>query len=322
MKTATPLVVLLFAVVVMLFAGAHHFAGFRLGQSEEDVRRARELDAVVETLRPLSPPLGEPGPIDWLAMREEEEQTFRQYIKSRPVRPKGMRDTIWIQPLGSFSENERRIVDLTASFLNAYFSCPVRLMEPLDLSVVPKEQRRVHDGREQIRTPHVLHEVLKPKLPGNAAAFIALTAVDLYPAEKWNFVFGQASLKERVGVWSMARFGDPDESVEAFRLCLLRTLKVATHETGHMFSLPHCALFECNMCGSNNLRETDRHPLLLCAECNAKVCWNVRADPNRRCRALEQFCRDHGLVAEADEYAKLLAALGEFKERRTLNVQR
>ena len=309
MKTTAPLLVLALAVVVVLFAGAYHYTGFRVGQSDEDLRRAKELDSVIETLRPLSPPLAEPGPLDWLAVRKEEKQTFRQYVRSRPVRPKGMRDTLWIQPLGSFSEKERRIVDLTASFLNAYFNCPVRLMESLDLAVIPKDKRRAHGGQEQILTGHILHEVLKPRLPENAAAFIALTAMDLYPGKGWNFVFGQASLKERVGVWSLARFGDPDGDDDAFRLCLLRTLKVASHETGHMFSLPHCVLHECNMCGSNNLRETDRHPLALCAECNAKVCWAARADPRQRYRALEVFCRAQGLRHEADGYGKLLEAL-------------
>jgi archaemetzincin len=30
---------------------------------------------------------------------------------------------------------------------------------------------------------------------------------DLYPEPSWNFVFGQASLNERVGVYSFARYG-------------------------------------------------------------------------------------------------------------------
>ncbi len=90
---------------------------------------------------------------------------------------------------------------------------------------------------------------------------IALTTSDLWPGKGWNFVFGQARLRERVGVWSLYRNGDPDESEGAFRLCLLRTIKTATHETGHMFSLRHCTKYECNMCESNNSEESDRSPM-------------------------------------------------------------
>ena len=48
---------------------------------------------------------------------------------------------------------------------------------------------------KQILTTHVLGEVLKPRLPKDAAAYIAFTASDLWPGEGWNFVFGQATLR-------------------------------------------------------------------------------------------------------------------------------
>ena len=51
---------------------------------------------------------------------------------------------------------------------------------------------------------------------------LAITAFDLWPGPGWNFVFGQASLTERVGVWSMARNGDPDDEsghAHAVRAC-------------------------------------------------------------------------------------------------------
>jgi archaemetzincin len=151
--------------------------------------------------------------------------------------------------------------------------------------------------------------VLTPRLPRDAAATICFTACDLWPGPGWNFVFGQASLEGRVGVWSIARFGDPDESEESFRLVLLRTLKLATHEAGHMFSLAHCTAYACDMNGSNSLDESDRHPLALCPECLAKICWATRADPAERYRKLIEFCKREGLKAEAERYEKLLAAV-------------
>jgi archaemetzincin len=159
----------------------------------------------------------------------------------------------------------------------------------------------------------VLNSVLRPRLPANACAYIALTTSDLWPGEGWNFVFGQASLRQRVGVWSIARNGDPHADDAAFRLCLLRTLKTASHETGHMFSMAHCTFYECNMCGSNNRGEADRHPLTLCPHCLAKLCHATGADPLRRFQELIAFARREGLKPEQEFYEKSLAALQQAK---------
>jgi archaemetzincin len=141
-------------------------------------------------------------------------------------------------------------------------------------------------------------EVLRPSLPADAAALIGFTSSDLFPDETLNFVFGQASLQERVGVWSLYRLGQPDAGEAEFKLTLLRTLKIAAHETGHMFSLQHCKKYECVMNGSNHLGETDRHPLDACPECMAKLSWAAGIDPRVRYARLAEFCAEHGLEAE------------------------
>jgi len=152
--------------------------------------------------------------------------------------------------------------------------------------------------------------VLLPTLPADAAARLALTASDLWPGEGWNFVYGLASVYQRVGVWSIYRNGHPDAGREGFLLCLRRTPKTAVHETGHMFSLLHCTAFQCVMCGSNHRAESDRQPLWLCPQCMPKICWAARAEPVRRYRKLAEFCREHGLTAERDFFEKSIGALG------------
>jgi len=57
-------------------------------------------------------------------------------------------------------------------------------------------------GDRQVLAGYVLDSVLKPRLPGDAAACIAVTASDLWPGEGWNFVSGEASLQDRVAVKS------------------------------------------------------------------------------------------------------------------------
>jgi archaemetzincin len=279
----------------------------------EDRERAERLRAVMEKLRPLAKKISKPGPSDWLAQHKEPGQTFKEYLACDPTRPTGKRNTIYIQPLGDFTETQRKIVKLTADFMAIYFNVPVKVKEDLALKLIPAKARRKHPtwGMDQILTGYVLDEVLVPRLPEDAAACIAFTASDLWPGQGWNFVFGQASLEERVGVWSIYRNGDPEGSAEDFRLCLLRTLKTATHETGHMFSLFHCTLYECNMCGSNHREESDRRPITLCPECLAKTCWATRTDPIARYKKLIEFCKAQELKPEVEMYEKLLAAIEE-----------
>lgn len=278
-----------------------------------DSEHVRALKTAMEKLRPLHKKLGKPGPVDWLTFHDEPGQTFDEYLHFRPVTPNGKRRAICIQPLGDFTRTQRRIVDLTAQFMGLYFSRPVTVAADLPLSIIPNRARREHPAWhvKQILTTYVLDKVLRPRLPKDAAVYLALTTSDLYPAEDWNFVFGQASLRERVGVWSIYRNGDPDESEAGFRLCLLRTIKTATHETGHMFSMQHCTAYECNMCGSNSRAESDRRPLALCPECLAKVCWATGADPVARYRKLAAFAKENGLEAQETAYRKALDALGD-----------
>jgi archaemetzincin len=269
------------------------------------------LVELVETLRPLQRPLPEPGPNDWLAVHKEAGQTFAEYLDCDPVTVRGTRRVIYVQPLGRFNETRFRIVKLTAEFMSIYFGLPVTVRKPGTLANLPRRARRVHPswGVSQILTTYVLDHILKPRLPADAAAYIAFTTSDLWPGTGWNFVFGQASLYERVGVWSLHRQGDPEQSEEAFKLCLLRTLKIATHETGHMFSMQHCIRYACNMCGSNNREESDRNPLHLCCECVAKLSWATGVDPRRRYGELAEYCERNGLRRDGLTYSSFAAAL-------------
>lgn len=276
-----------------------------------DVER---LHRVIKKLEPLHGKKHEPGESDWLAHHDEPGQSFDVYRGEDPVVPDldrgpGKRHTLYIQPLGELTPTQQKIVEETARYMHRFFGVPVKRQPPLALSLLPAKARRMRDGTEQILTSHVLDEVLRPRLPGDAAAYISFTAADLWPGRGWNFVFGQASLTERVGVWSVHRYGDPDASEEAYRLALLRTLKVAVHETGHMFGMKHCTAHECVMAGSNNLEETDRAPVWLCPQCLAKMCWATQSDPLRRYRALAAFARDQGLAEEASFFERSLKAL-------------
>lgn len=276
----------------------------------------RVINRSINKLRKLDQKLPKPKEGEWLSQHREKGQSFTQYKKSRPNVLTSHRKILYIQPLGGVSadhnENESlaKIVKATQSYLGVYFQCEVKTLPALDLARIPSSARRiVNDGQqEQLLTSYILENVLKPRLPEDGFATLALTDHDLWPGDGWNFVFGYAAFRDRVGIWSFHRFGTPDDE-DSFRKCLQRTIKLATHETGHMFSMPHCTNARCNMQGSNSLKESDSQPLHLCSQCQAKVLFATGADPIKRFEGLKTLCERHGFTEAKQHYEEAIELL-------------
>ncbi|PCJ61271.1 MAG: hypothetical protein COA79_06740 [Planctomycetota bacterium] len=278
---------------------------------EVDITRADTLNVAIKKLEPLHQLPAKPGPSDWLASHEEDGQSFDVYINSRPIRPTIKRNKLYVIPLGTFDKRASEIIAESAIFMGKYYQIPVVMMKTESLDHVPDYAQRINpnSGMEQLLSTWVLDKFLKPQLPDDALAMIAFTSIDLWPGKGWNYVFGQASLRERVGVWSIARNGDPNIDEKSYALCLSRTLKTATHETGHMLSITHCTAWSCNMAGSNSLEESDRHPLYLCPECVAKVCWSTRSGLGKRYAELLSFTQKNSLSESTDFYKRAINIL-------------
>jgi archaemetzincin len=259
--------------------------------------RVAEFRAVAARLVPLFDKKAPPRPGDWLAEHREPGQTLDEYVASDPVRPTPRRGVLYVAPLGEFEGARQRLLDDTVEALGLFFGVPVRVTESLSASSFPPSARRPERGfGEQLLTGTVLERAAKVR-PSDALGVLVLTSSDLYPRSDWNFVFGQASLSERVGVWSIARFGDPDDD---YGRVLRRTLRTALHETAHMLSLQHCTAYECGMNGSNSLEESDRRPMAFCPECDAKIWWSCSvSDRRRRYDRLASFAERKGLKEEA-----------------------
>lgn len=157
--------------------------------------------------------------------------------------------------------------------MQAWYGLRVKIKPRLNLKKIPTHAKRKnhYSGQMQYLSTYLLHDVLYKKIPDDAASYLGITATDLWPREGWNFVFGQASLSQRVGVWSLSRDGSVSKEDGSFNTFLRRTLKTAIHETGHMFSMKHCTLYECLMCGSNSMEESDNRPMRLCPQCLPKL---------------------------------------------------
>lgn len=305
---------LLMAAVVLLASCAKQDAqpDNAISEPPADARTEqlkRQRDAVTGIFKPMKILDG-----DWLQTQSEPGETFEQYIASGPTLPTDQRRTIYIQPIGRFTGEQRKAIRLTAEYMRAFYSLPVELLADRGLGKVPADLKRKagYPPRDQIRTQYFIDDVLPKMLKDDAAALIAFTNYDLYPGDTWSFVFGQASLERRVGVWSLYRMNDIIlEADNPKDRLLFRTLKIAMHETGHMFSMRHCTKYECLMSGTNHLLETDRRPVDNCPECMAKLAWAMNYDPAERYEKLAEFWerqRESGLAVEFRRKAEAVRA--------------
>ena len=257
-------------------------------------------------LKSISQPFPEPQPGSWQYEQKEPGQTFSQYKAGRPAVATAKRNVIYVQILGRMSDSQKAVVEKTVEYLGLFYGLKTQTLPPLDASVVPISARRIHPmGQRQFNATYICEKVLLPRCPEDAAAYIAFTADDLFPAPDWNFCFGYALYKQRVGVWSLARNGNPDDLDEA-KTVLRRTLRIASHEVGHMFSMRHCIAYKCNMNGVNSLEEADVTPLYLCPECLRKLIFATKVDCAVRWRKLEKFYSENGLDDEAAFMRKCL----------------
>ena len=283
-------------------------------EGPKDTERLTNLQEIMKAKSQILPlhEMKKPNqPGDWLAQHQEAGETFEEFRGRKKTRVCQQYRAIYLQQLGEFSKTQRTVVEQTADFTGRFFGMPVELLADRSLVELPEQARRIHPTQKvpQVLSTHLLDQVLKPHRPKDAVAVLGLTAEDLWPGKNWNFVYGQASLSERVGVWSLSRNGDADGSVEDRRLFLRRTLKTAVHETGHMLGIPHCIAFECGMNGSNNRAEADRQPLEFCPECQAKVSWACGCFWRTRYRQLSDYGRQHGLRDEVEFWTRSLAAI-------------
>lgn len=306
-------------LVVALASAVITQAAFERPGEFEQRRALGNLFEIPETIRPLFVPDGDfadirpPGPNDWLGQHTERGQTFEDFRDVGLLSPDPARRVIYFQPIGDFAEETSPAFDDLKRYAAAFFQMEVRILptyDPHDLEFSPRRNPR--SGQRQLLTTEVM-DFLRSRLPRDACCVLGVTMVDLYPSATWNYVFGQASITDRVGIYSLARY-DPafwgDERGAQYQDTILRrSCKVLAHETAHMFGLHHCIYFECVVNGSNHMVETDRSPQQLCVICLRKLHLALGFDPVRRYQDLAQFYRAHRWYEEFDWVNRQLGRL-------------
>ncbi|MGX7666200.1 archaemetzincin [Flavobacterium pedocola] len=256
-------------------------------KEKDDFQKIAETDVL----------LGEPQPGEWLADHPEKGQTFEAYSKLTPMKPNDKQNKIYILPMGDFTPEESKILDLTVEYLELFYGIKTVKMPAIKDNVVPVDKRRMNEMNEQLDAAFLIHEYIPGLKPKDALVIMMITSKDLYPKPSWNYVFGLASYSEGVGVGSMFRY---EPNGNDFSLALRRTIKVSAHEIGHMFKMKHCTHAQCVMNGVNNLPEADSRPNTLCSVCVKKMNHNFGFNTVERFGKLIAFYEKHNLLPDAE----------------------
>jgi archaemetzincin len=248
--------------------------------------------------------LSRPVEGEWLFTHKEKGQSFEQFINSRHVVPTNNSNIIYIRPIGDFNALQKKQIELVREYLEIFFQLKTKTLEKLSNDIIPSSARRIgHEDNEQFLAGYILDSVLKKEKPLNRIALMALTEVDLYPKPEWNYVFGLASYRDKIGVSSIYRLQDEVLTPTNFDLCLSRLLKTCSHEIGHMFGLYHCIEADCVMNGTISLPETDNSTIRLCSSCQRKLNSSIKYDNKKRLIELEKYF-EHVKLNDATQLMK------------------
>ncbi|MBL8914702.1 MAG: hypothetical protein JNM17_28615 [Archangium sp.] len=261
----------------------------------DEALRQEALPPLLEPLRALALPKTAPQPGEWLAEHPEDGQSIaQQKVDCTPVSDR----VVYLVPVGPLDATSEVVITKLERLLAAHFQLPVKRLPELSAKIAGKSERDGYLGKQWL-TGDIL-DGLRTVRPKDAAAVMGITTVDLYPDPSWNFVFGEASYDDRVGVMSLARSGDFKTEPA---LVIERAYATGQHEIGHMFQILHCIAWECPMNGCNHQEESDSRPLEPCPHCLAKLMHATGLDPIVRWKALRAEYADAGItrgVAEID----------------------
>lgn len=178
--------------------------------------------------------------------------------KTKPPVSAEKHGVIAVLPLGKVGEDVVRIV---TDGLQGVLRVPVDLYDGIRMPADSYMEAR-HQYNAMAILKHIRDQHAEPNVK-----ILGLTEKDL-GNPILTFVFGEAFLGGTAAVMSCHRLyrgvGDALVSREHF---LSRVVKVALHEIGHAFNLPHCHVGRCVMRASNSLAELDSKLGYLCNYC-------------------------------------------------------
>lgn len=276
-------------------------------------RAPYEYPEIEAKLRPVVNKLGLPEPGEWLAEHPESGQSFALYVASEPQRRSRELNKIYVCLVGKFSDAQERVLAKTTEFLGIYYDSTVVVDRMNVRGTIANSPPTKPVEKWRFLLVNEILSRLSHEPAGDSLARVAFVANELWPTSvgerDWSYMFGESHAQARIGVWSLAAFGDPAESHESYQRTLRLTLRTAVHETGHILSLPHCVEFVCCLNGANHLREAEKKPLVFCPTCYRKLCWNLQIDAVEHLKRLEKACRRLNLSEDAELFSQSIEVL-------------
>ncbi|MGO9120953.1 MAG: archaemetzincin family Zn-dependent metalloprotease [Desulfomonilaceae bacterium] len=165
---------------------------------------------------------------------------------------------ITVVPLGRMGPDVVRVV---SDSLQGTLRLPINLGQP-----VPLPQTAFMESRNQYNSMSVIKYLAEEHSRGGLKV-LGITNKDLC-TPILTYVFGEAYMAGEAAVVSCFRLyrGQAGEPVSTDHF-LDRLVKVALHEVGHTFNVPHCHTGRCVMRASNSLKELDDKLNYLCNYC-------------------------------------------------------
>ncbi|RPI04690.1 MAG: archemetzincin, partial [Ignavibacteriae bacterium] len=166
-----------------------------------------------------------------------------------------MTPRIDLLPVGAI---EDEVLNVLERRLHQVLEWEVRRNAPLPLPAAA-----FNEARGQYEALQVMRAVTEAA-PENASRVLGILEKDL-SIPMLTFVFGQAQLRGRIAIMSLARLRQEFYGLPANKtLTEIRAMKEALHELGHTFGLVHCPVPSCLMPLAKAIQHVDRADIGSC----------------------------------------------------------
>lgn len=166
--------------------------------------------------------------------------------------------SLYLMPVGA---PDTRALEILKHRCEEELGWEIRITTPMAIPSIAFDPKR-----NQHEAIHILRGVIDT-VPREATRVLAVADVDLF-IPMLTFVFGQAQLKGKVALMSLARLRQEYYGLPANPpLLYKRTEKEAMHEIGHTFGLIHCTEKNCVMALSNSIQQVDGKMAEYCRSC-------------------------------------------------------
>jgi len=165
---------------------------------------------------------------------------------------------IYFLPLGLI---EDEILTVLEQRLHQLLGWEIRRNAPMQMPMTA-----FNAARKQYEALQVMRAVSEI-IPADATRVLGIIEEDL-SIPMLTFVFGQAQLRGRIALMSLARLRQEFYRMPANKeLMMTRAVKEALHELGHTFGLVHCPTSTCVMTLANDIQHVDLKKSDFCGGC-------------------------------------------------------